>query len=225
MHGSARGELTFAQRLLVAIGIGIVRVLYSTWRVQVLNDGGWQARRTRGQPNIFAFWHGHMLPLLMQHRGQGVAILISEHRDGELIARLVEKAGLRTVRGSTSRGAARALLALSRVLETGGSIGVTPDGPRGPAHSFAPGTLIAAQRSGVPITPIGVYATRAWRLRSWDAFMIPKPFARVVIAYGDPVAVETESARAAGEQTSRFQALMHTVEANAQTYGRDQAAS
>jgi lysophospholipid acyltransferase (LPLAT)-like uncharacterized protein len=160
---------------------------------------------------MFALWHGDMLPLLYLHRGEGVSVLISEHRDGEMIARVAESLGFRTVRGSTSRGAARALASMVRELKSGHDVAVTPDGPRGPAGSFAPGALIAAQRAGAPVIAVGVSARRAWRLSSWDRFLIPKPFARVSVAYSEPVQVDAPSARAATEQTSRFAELMQEM--------------
>jgi lysophospholipid acyltransferase (LPLAT)-like uncharacterized protein len=157
---------------------------------------------------VFALWHGELLPLLAQHRDQGVVVLISEHRDGEVIAQIAHALGFRTVRGSTSRGAARALLAITRSLQDGDEVAVTPDGPRGPRHTFAPGALVAANRADVPIVAIGVTATRAWRLKSWDAFMIPKPFSRITIVYSDPTFVGATDTRTAGEQSARFEGLM-----------------
>ena len=156
----------------------------------------------------FALWHGELLPLLYHHRGQGVAVLISEHRDGELIARIAQRFGFRTVRGSTSRGASRALVGLVRELEQGHDVAITPDGPRGPAHAFAPGALIAAQRAGVPVIPVRASATRAWRLRSWDRFLIPKPFCRITVAYGSPVRPGGATAREAAGEAPAFERLM-----------------
>jgi lysophospholipid acyltransferase (LPLAT)-like uncharacterized protein len=206
-------------------------------------------RRER-QPIVFALWHGDLLPLLYQHRNEGVSVLISEHRDGELIARVAESLGFRTVRGSSSRGASRALVGLTRELTSGHDVAITPDGPRGPARSFAPGALIAAQRGNgaviavglaaksawrlrswdrfvIPIAPgaliaaqrgngaviaVGLAAKSAWRLRSWDRFVIPKPFSSLRIAYSDPVMVDATDARAAAEETPRFQALLMEME-------------
>jgi hypothetical protein len=152
------------------------------------------------------------LPLLYQHRRQGVSVLISEHRDGELIARVAESLGFRTVRGSTSRGASRALVALSRELEVGHDVAITPDGPRGPARSFAPGALIAAHRANAPVVAVGVSARGGWHLRSWDRFLVPRPFTSIRIAYSDPIMIEVPSARAAAQATDRFQALMREME-------------
>ena len=164
---------------------------------------------------IFTLWHGQLLPLLYHHRGQGAVILISEHADGEIIARIAISLGYRTVRGSTSRGAARALIGLSRALTDGHDLAITPDGPRGPAGSFAPGAVIVAQRTGAPMVPVAVSANRGWRLRSWDRFLVPKPFARVHVAYGEPVSVTASDTRSAVEEVERARQAMDRVERSA----------
>jgi lysophospholipid acyltransferase (LPLAT)-like uncharacterized protein len=196
-------------RWIVRLGSIAIRLLGATWRIRLVNDAGTvvAARRAK-QPVVFTLWHGEMLPLLYHHRDQGVAVLISDHRDGEMIARIAERFGFGTVRGSTSKGASRALVGLARALEAGHDVAITPDGPRGPARSFAPGALVAAQRVGAPVLPVVATATRAWRLRSWDRFLIPKPFSRVTIAYGDLTRMNVESAREAAVETERFQLLM-----------------
>jgi len=196
-------------------GSWLVRALGMTWRIRVTNDEQLRAARAAGQPVIFSLWHGQMLPLLYHHRNEGVAVLISEHGDGEIIARVATRLGYRTVRGSTSRGAARELVGLSKVLEDGHDLAITPDGPRGPAKSYAPGPLIVAQRSGAPILPVGVTASSGWYLKSWDRFLIPKPFSRVCIAYGDFVHVDAETARDAAAGASRIGDLMLAAEAKA----------
>jgi len=152
--------------LIVGIGVFIIRTLASTWRYRITNAEAFRALRAQHKPFIFAFWHGQMLPLLWLHRYESVPIVISSHRDGEIVAQIAERLGYRTVRGSSSRGAARALLGIVRELEAGHEIAITPDGPRGPAEKFASGGLVAAQRVGVPIVGIGVAATRCWRLKS-----------------------------------------------------------
>lgn len=201
-------------KLSLAIGAGhfLVRALASTWRFRIAHDDGLRALRVGKKPFIFAFWHGQMLPLLWLHRGEGVAVLVSSHRDGEIIARIAERLGFRTVRGSSNRAAARALLGVVRELEAGREVAVTPDGPRGPARKFASGALVAAQRVGVPIVAVGVSARRAWRLRSWDQFMIPKPFTRVTVAYSAPTLVAAASPREAEAEAPTFEALVgHTI--------------
>lgn len=204
----APNELAGIQRVAAVLGPWLLRLLYATWRVDEINGGGWRALRARRLPFIFALWHGELLPLVVRHRSEGVRILISEHRDGELIAQIARRLGLAAIRGSTTRGAARALLEMCNALEAGAEVAVTPDGPRGPARSFASGAIVAAHRAGAPIVAIGVSASRAWRLRSWDSFMIPKPFARVTIAYSDPIYVEAADARAAAQQVALFEAAM-----------------
>jgi lysophospholipid acyltransferase (LPLAT)-like uncharacterized protein len=203
-------------RWTIRVGIVLVRLLGWTWRIRVRHAAPVDALRARRAPFVYAIWHGQLLPLIWAHRDLGVVALISEHRDGEIIARIVERLGYRTIRGSLSRGAARALVAITSELERGNCIAVTPDGPRGPAREFAPGALIAAHRAGVPIVPVAMHASRAWRLRSWDGFTIPKPFARVVVAYGEPTMVDAESSRAAAERGPAFQALVNEACARAE---------
>ncbi len=139
----------------------------------------------RKESLIAVFWHGEILPVTWAHRGgsSGMAPVISRHSDGEVIARIVEGLGYRTVRGSTTRGGVRALLETAQHVENGVTVAFTPDGPRGPRHVFAPGALIVAQRTGRPIVGIGVSASRAWRVRSWDRHLVPKPFATVTLRY------------------------------------------
>jgi lysophospholipid acyltransferase (LPLAT)-like uncharacterized protein len=189
-----------AARLARAGGV-VLRALAATWRVSFVNPQVVSDLRLRQQPFIYLLWHGTLLPLVWAHRNRNVVAMISEHSDGEIIARIVHSIGYRTVRGSSSRGAARALLGACRVIEEGACLAVTPDGPRGPAESVAPGAAMIAQRTGAPMVPVSLKASSAWRLKSWDRFMIPKPFARVQVAYGDPIVVDAESARDAGRET------------------------
>jgi lysophospholipid acyltransferase (LPLAT)-like uncharacterized protein len=212
-------DLTGLQRIAVALGPVALRLLYVTWRVREINGARWRWLRAEKQPFVFALWHGQLLPLVVRHRSQGVKILVSEHRDGEVIAQIARRLGLDTIRGSTTRGGARALLAMCNALQSGAVVAVTPDGPRGPARSFAAGAIVAAQRAGAPIVAIGVSASRAWRLRSWDRFMIPKPFSRVTIAYSDPVLVDAADSRAAAEQAPYFESVMRATEAVAEGRG------
>lgn len=184
-------------------------MLARTWRVRVVNGDFVRDLRRAGRPFIFALWHGQLLPLLWHHREEGVIILISEHRDGELVARAAESLGYGLIRGSSTRGAERALISLVRELQAGHEVAITPDGPRGPPATFAPGALVAAQRSDSFILPVAAWADRAWRLRSWDRFMVPKPFARVTVAYGAPTKVLATTSRTAAEEGPRFERLLN----------------
>lgn len=197
------------------LGALLVRALGRTWRFRVEHDDEVKRLRESGRPIVFTLWHGELLPLIYFHRGQRVAILVSEHSDGEIIARIARNLGYTTVRGSTSRGAARALLGLTRVLEEGSDLAITPDGPRGPAKSFATGALVVAHRTGAPVIGASAVVDRAWRFKSWDRFLVPKPFARVRVAYADAFQVEADSARGAEAYVDRAQASMAAAEERA----------
>ncbi|MEA2714669.1 MAG: hypothetical protein QOK27_2630 [Gemmatimonadales bacterium] len=172
----------------------VVRVLAASWRIRLVHEERWRVLHEQGQPVVFLLWHEALLPLLWQHRGQGIAIVVSEARDGQYLSDLAASLGYCTVRGSSTRGGARALLGAVRELQAGRSIAFTPDGPRGPRRELKPGVIAAAQRGGGVIVPIHAEADRAWRLHSWDRFMIPQPMARVLITYGRPLGVTTGEA-------------------------------
>lgn len=201
--------------LLVLLGTILLRLLAATWRVRFVNARVVDELRSRRQPFLYVLWHGQLLPLLWTHRARDIAVMISEHRDGELIARVAHSIGFRTVRGSTSRGAARALLGACREVESGRDMALTVDGPRGPAGQVAPGALVIAQRTAAPLVPTAASASRAWRLRSWDRFLIPKPFARVVVTYGEPLRVAAGSARDAAAHVERVRAALDATSASA----------
>lgn len=200
-------------RVSVALGLFVIGLLARTWRFRPRNNTGWQRLSAEGKPFVFVLWHGGLLPLTYWHRGRDIAVLISGHRDGEIIARIVQAWGYRPIRGSTTRGGGRALLEMSRELERGSVVAVTPDGPRGPARRFQPGALVAAQRAGVPVVPIVVHIDRAWRFTSWDDFLVPKPFARVTIAWGDPMQVHGATPREAAGESGRFEEAMRVAQA------------
>lgn len=174
-----------ARRVIVPL----VRALAGSWRIRLVHEERWRALQQEGRPVVFLLWHEALLPLLWQHRSQGITIVVSEARDGQYLSDLATALGYRAVRGSSTRGGARALLGAVRELQAGRSIAFTPDGPRGPRRELKPGVIAAAQRGGGIIVPIHAETDRAWRLHSWDRFMIPQPLARVLITYGHPFAV------------------------------------
>jgi lysophospholipid acyltransferase (LPLAT)-like uncharacterized protein len=149
-----------------------------------------------GRPVIYAFWHRWILPLTILHRGRGNVVLVSEHGDGEYIARVLHRLGFDTSRGSSTRGGVQGMRGLVRALKSGLDAGITPDGPRGPACQFKPGALVAAQLSGSPVIPMDVAVDRVWRLNSWDEFAIPKPFSRVRVRYGPPHLIPRDAGEA-----------------------------
>lgn len=203
-----RESLSVRSRAVLLLGSASLHILGRTWRFRVVNGARVAQLKASGKGFVYALWHGHLLPLLWYHRDQGVVVLISEHRDGELVARAAQSLGYGLIRGSTTRGADRALISLVRELHAGHEIAITPDGPRGPAESFAPGALVAAQRADCYILPVAISARAVWHLGSWDRFMIPKPFARITIAYGEPSKVLATDARSAAAEAPRFERLM-----------------
>ncbi|MBL8748781.1 MAG: lysophospholipid acyltransferase family protein, partial [Planctomycetes bacterium] len=161
-----------------------------TWRVQRGGERGLELLASE-RPWIVSMWHGRMLCLMPMrlHKGRGIHVLVSPSDDGSLAARALRSFRFRAIRGSLSRGGATALRTMRDLMTGGGQLVVTPDGPRGPRHATNAGVAWLARATGSPVLPVGVAVDRAWRLRSWDRFTIPKPFARLVVAYGEPVEV------------------------------------
>jgi lysophospholipid acyltransferase (LPLAT)-like uncharacterized protein len=171
-------------------GAGLVMLLGHTWRLEYAPGYHEQDRDLfHDRQCIFAFWHARMFPLVFTHRHRGAAVLISQHRDGEWIARIVSRMGYVTARGSSTRGGEAALLDLLDYAARGTPIAITPDGPRGPAERVKPGLVYLASRSGLPIVPVAAVAQSSWVMRSWDRFRIPKPLTRVRLAYGTPIVI------------------------------------
>lgn len=155
-----------------------------------------------GEPVIYAVWHGRILLLPLLYGWRRARVLASRSRDGELVTRFVRRFGLEVVRGSSSRGGAQGLRLLARSLKQGRDVVVVPDGPKGPPETVKPGIVALARLSGAAIVPLSVGASSEWRLRSWDGFRIPRPFARCVARFGDPISVPRLADRAA-EETAR----------------------
>jgi hypothetical protein len=166
-----------------------LRALAASWRIRTEHEDRWRPLYEARRPHVFLLWHEVLLPLLWQHRGQSIAIVVSEARDGQYLADFALSLGYRAVRGSSTRGAARALLGAVRELRAGYAVAFTPDGPRGPRREMKPGVVAAAQRGGGIIVPLHAEADRGWQLHSWDRLMIPKIGARVRIVYGRPFEV------------------------------------
>jgi hypothetical protein len=171
-----------------------------------------------GQPVIFSLWHGRLLPLTWRFRGHGFVPMISRSGDGEYIARIVERWGYRPVRGSSSRGGGEALQDMLAAAASGRSLVFTPDGPRGPFQQLKPGVLRAAQRTGLPIVPAAAAADRASYFGRWDRFLVPHPWARVVVSFGEPIAVApgadaAELERQRRELTEAMNSLTRAVDA------------
>ncbi len=182
-----------------------IEALLRTARVSVLGSEHVDPMDRAGDPYVVVFWHSRLLPIAFAYRGTGIATLVSRSRDGRMIAAVAERWGYRVERGSSSRGGTAGLRAVVRHLRARRRVALTPDGPRGPARVMKPGPLQAARLTGAPVVPVGVSAHPAWRARSWDRFLVPLPFARVLIRFGAPLPVPAD---ATDEDLERLRALL-----------------
>lgn len=218
MEQEASAERTpLRVRAAAWLAAGLLRGLRATLRLRFDGEEGIRAAEREDRRFILAFWHRHLLLMPWAYRGRGISVLVSRSQDGELIARAVGHLGIATARGSSSRAGAIGLHALLRQARGGMDIAFTPDGPRGPAAEVQPGVLMAAKATGWPIVPVALGASRAWRLRSWDRMMVPKPGARLEVCYGPPLLVARDAglAAAAQELKARLDALEARAEARA----------
>jgi hypothetical protein len=161
------------------------------WRVEGLNY--LDAIGASGRQPVMAFWHGRILPAAFYFRQRGIVVLTSENFDGEWIARIIERLGYGTARGSTSKGGRRALQELTQRMAAGQAAGFTIDGPRGPARISKHGAVWLARATGNPVLPFHCEADSHWTLRSWDQAQIPRPFATVSLVVGKPIEVPREA--------------------------------
>ena len=175
--------------LAPTLAAGLVKAIGATLRVSVVRGEIEQVLRARRPNVIYAFWHGHLLYLMYRYRGSGVYILVSQSRDGELLSRILQHFGMPAIRGSSSRGGRRSLLELVRRARAGASAALAPDGPRGPRHQAQSGIITLAQLTEIPILPVAVDARWKIEFQSWDRFLLPLPYSRVVVAYGEPMVV------------------------------------
>jgi lysophospholipid acyltransferase (LPLAT)-like uncharacterized protein len=183
-------RFTFSQRLTLAIVPRLVwlllMVLGRTWRFEVLAEEGVTPAFHGFTPGreIYCFWHQCVLPCAFYFRSTHATILISQSFDGELIARTLEFFGYSAVRGSSSRGGQQGMIGMRRVLDEGTPAIFTADGPRGPIYRAKMGPIKLAQLTGAPIGSFHLQPQKAWVIRSWDRFLIPKPFTRIAVSWG-----------------------------------------
>lgn len=180
----------------------LVTLLGATWRVVTL-----KARADLpGERVLYSLWHGSQLPLLFTHRHRDVKVLVSQSRDGTIVADLLRSMGFGTIRGSSSRGGAQAASDLCAALQLQ-SCAITPDGPRGPREVPKDGLFTLAERAGVPVKPMGAAAWPALRLSTWDRFLVPLPFCGVAVAEGVPIPPKRLSKNAFNAEMGRVSAL------------------
>ena len=202
-------------RWLIAIGYHLLQIWARTLRFEIDDRAG--VVGTPPMPRyIGALWHNRLLllPHVIRHylpQRQGAA-LISASRDGALLADLVQRFGFDVVRGSSSRKGATAMLQLADVMANGRDAVITPDGPRGPAYELGAGIVFLAQKSGAAVVPINMEYSSCWRLKSWDRFILPRPFSHVRVTFGAPHKVRpTNSDEEFEAERIRLQNAMMTL--------------
>ena len=164
-------------------------------RITMRNRRIWDEFVAPGRPYIGILWHKDFLFALDFFRRRKIVVMVSRSKDGELVARTLHRLGYRTARGSSSAGGREALLELTRMVRGGWGSAFIADGPRGPARASKLGPVIASKESGVPMIPWGCHAEPAWQMKNWDQTLIPRPFARIAIAFGEPMSVPADASR------------------------------
>lgn len=182
----------------------LIKFLQWTMSIEEVNGERVRGLWKRGENVIGVFWHGRLLMTPLAYGGGGLKILISRHRDGELISRTVSYFGLGTIRGSSTRGGIAGIKGLVRSLQKGYDVAVAPDGPRGPRCKVQPGVIQLAKLSSRPIFPFTFSATPRKVLHTWDRFIIPFPFSRGVFIWGEPISVD----QGEGEKEMKQKALL-----------------
>jgi lysophospholipid acyltransferase (LPLAT)-like uncharacterized protein len=178
-------------RIIIATGYWFIRLIGPTLRLSVSYEEG--AQPTVGHsPLITSFWHACIIPATYIFRNLGVRVMSSNSYDGEYMGRIIHKFGFVAVKGSSSRNAVRALLGLRRALQEGWTVAFSLDGPRGPRHKVKPGPVTLARSSGVPLSMFHIAVERAWVLNTWDRLIIPKPFSRVLLHFGQLISVPAD---------------------------------
>lgn len=165
----------------------VVRAFYATMRVRIVGGEIPRAFHDRGVGVINIFWHARLLMVPFAYQGKGLSVLISSHGDGEIIANVAKRFGFGLVRGSSSKGGREALQEMVQLARENRDLAITPDGPRGPAEVVKPGVASLGRKTGNPIIPIAFSCSRAKRFASWDRFMLPYPFFRGVLLWGEPL--------------------------------------
>lgn len=215
-------RFSFVQRLQFALVSWIVsialRLIGCTLRPTITFEPGAIQRLDEINPGIYPFWHRCVFPAAWLFRNRQLAVITSQSRDGEYIARVISHFGFVPVRGSSSRGGQRALLEMNSLLAQGGAVAFTIDGPRGPRYVAKRGPVLLARMSGVPIIPFYVAVERAWVLKTWDALMIPRPFSRVYVRAASKIFVPPDADDAAMERHhAEMQAALERVTAFAES--------
>lgn len=175
--------------LCECLGPLLVKMLGISTRYQVIGESFLEEAARSGNGAILAMWHGRMALPIYHWRNRGYVSLVSLHRDGEYITRIVEKLGYNISRGSSRRGGREGFQEVLRELRSGKIVAMFPDGPRGPRHSLQNGVVMLARLSGAPIFPVSFSAAPHWRFGSWDRFMLQKPASKGIMKIGNPILI------------------------------------
>jgi lysophospholipid acyltransferase (LPLAT)-like uncharacterized protein len=170
----------------------IIRLLHMTLKIETLFEERVKPFWENDKRVILAFWHGRLLMIPFCYKGKGIKLLISQHKDGELLARTMKWFGYDTVRGSSTRGGMAAMKTMIRSIRES-DIAITPDGPKGPKYIVQEGTVALARLSGVPVVPVTFAASKKKVFGSWDAFNLPFPFSRGLFVWGKPFYVAKDA--------------------------------
>lgn len=176
--------------LIPYLAYGYVSLVGLTTRIKTSGTEHRDALRANGKHFIYAFWHQRQVFFTYSHRGERASVLVSRSKDGELIAQTMRLSRIGACRGSSSRGGVAATREMLEVVAQGLDLGITPDGPKGPARQIKHGVLFLAQKTGLPILPITNALSHKLEVRkSWDRFQFPLPFGRAVVRYAAPITV------------------------------------
>ncbi|MBU2738813.1 lysophospholipid acyltransferase family protein [Acidithiobacillus sp. ATCC 19703] len=183
-------------RLVARMAAYMIRGISVTLRWEEVGDAQVRQLIVAGKPFILAFWHGRGVMITEAYRrvgGRDIDVLISEHRDGELIAMTLAHWGYSAIRGSTRRGAVKGGRGMLKAALSGRTLAITPDGPRGPREVLHKGVIDLARISGLPIIPVSYSARRAKRFSSWDGFLLPWLATRLVVTWGAAVYIPRDA--------------------------------
>ena len=170
-----------------------MRTVGKTLRWQAVDWKRLEQIHDSGKQWILAFWHGRIFLATYYFRQRGIVVLTSQNRDGEYIARVIQRFGYGVARGSSTRGSHRATVEALRAMINGKDVGLAIDGPRGPRYVAKRGAAYLARKSGNPVVPFSLSVEKKWVMRSWDHFQVPKPFSRAVVIIGDPIYVKDDA--------------------------------
>jgi lysophospholipid acyltransferase (LPLAT)-like uncharacterized protein len=200
------------------LSVPIYYLVSGLTRTLRIESPGYDAIKNDPRSIIYSGWHGRTLIATHFFRGLGVWTIISLSKDGDMQNKIFHRFGFQSIRGSTGRGGVKVLVECIRILRKKGErIAFTPDGPRGPSGIVQEGILMLAQKSGSVVVPVGVSSARRWIVKSWDRFMVPKPFSKSIMIFGDPIEIPVGASKEEMEVIRKqIETEMHRLEAEAE---------